>query len=193
MEDRLYPFSRKDYSFGEKRRGTVVFISISEIRQKYIKNVSGRAERYGGNIGKRMKRNLERSKRLDSDSPAPDCPRRKRKAEVIDAGIPFPPLQRNRAGKGSRKLDGEGQDRKRESCNLYIKASIERVSSILAKREEDIQTRESIYIFTLPVYGVSRNNSYEVFSKSGLMCSYRVSCPAKFTNARSPPPSPPLD
>lgn len=85
------------------------------------------------------------------------------------------------------------RDRKRESCNLYIKASIERVSSILAKREEDIQTRESIYIyvFALPVYGVSRNNSYEVFSKSGLMCSYRVSCPAKFTNARSllSPPS----
>ena len=39
------------------------------------------------------------------------------------------------------------RDRKRESCNLYIKASIERVSSILAKREEDIQTRESIYIY----------------------------------------------
>lgn len=39
------------------------------------------------------------------------------------------------------------RDRKRESCNLYIKASIERVSSILAKREEDIQARESIYIY----------------------------------------------
>lgn len=72
-------------------------------------------------------------------------------------------------------------DRKRESCNLYIKASIERVAAILAKREEDIQTRESIYIYS------RRNNSYEVFSKSGLTCSYCVSCPAKLTNAESFP------
>lgn len=74
-------------------------------------------------------------------------------------------------------------DRKRESCNLYIKASIERVSSILPKREEDIQTRESIYIFTLSLYGVSRNNSYEVFSKSGLTCSDYVLYSTKLTNA----------
>lgn len=61
--------------------------------------------RVGRNIGKRMKRNLERSKRLDSSPERLST--RKRKAEVIDAGIPFPSLWRNRASKGSRKLDGE--------------------------------------------------------------------------------------
>lgn len=44
-------------------------------------------------------------------------------------------------GRGRR-----GKNRKRESCNLYIKASIERVSAILPKREEEIQTEESMYI-----------------------------------------------
>lgn len=57
---------------------------------------------------------------------------------------------RNHAGKGSRKLNG-GEDRKRESCNLYIKASIERVSAVLAKREEEIQARESMYIHGIGV------------------------------------------
>lgn len=47
-------------------------------------------------------------------------------------------------------------DRKRESCNLYIKASIERVSSILAKREEDIPTRESIYIYFARVWSFAQ-------------------------------------
>lgn len=47
-----------------------------------------------------------------------------------------------RGGEGDRR----GKNRKRESCNLYIKASIERVSAILPKREEEIQTGESMYI-----------------------------------------------
>jgi len=48
----------------------------------------------------------------------------------------------------ARREEGgrQGKNRKRESCNLYIKASIERVSAMLPKREEEIQTGESMYI-----------------------------------------------
>lgn len=43
-----------------------------------------------------------------------------------------------------------GKDRKRENCNLYIKASIEHslVSAILPKREEEIQIGERINVYS---------------------------------------------
>ena len=99
----------------------------------------------GRNIGprERMKRNLERSKRLDS-SPERLSTRR-RKAEVIDAGIPFPSLWRNRVPvKGSRKLDGGGSWGGRienEKAAIYTsKPRLNASPPFLPKREEDTHT-----------------------------------------------------
>lgn len=89
--------------------GTVYITALCKqfiaLGTSFIENAKNTAHfRIGRNIGKRMKRNLEGSKRLDSSRERLST--RKRKAEVIDAGIPFSSLWRNRASKGSRKLDG---------------------------------------------------------------------------------------
>lgn len=101
----------------------------------------------------------------------------------IDEGCNDGPRRRREEGTGGRR----GINRKRESCNLYIKASIERVSaapSYQSERKGYRQRNQRIHIFIASVCAATCDNSRKVFSKSR---STYPACPLysrKLTNAR---------
>lgn len=117
------------------RNFSVVHAKCAQIFEicNHVYTISQLVENCAGGKRSRLR---EREKEKEIESVRERLSVRKRKVEVIDRWRDT--LLRIMLVKG---VESWGKDRKRESCNLYIKASIERVFAVLPKREEEIRAR----------------------------------------------------